>query len=131
MPEFSFSSIQQIPLAKMERGLACPVATLKLEPAEITRRLGVQFEITRDDLDELDAAVISSGSGRQFALVRHRHQPEPGTDILTNERSSNLGADLRDALRVLKFDPNELRWTHPGIDAKELRQVVSADHKES
>jgi predicted nucleotide-binding protein len=123
MPEFPFSSIQQIPLGKMERGLARPIATLKLEPSEITRRLGVEFETTRDDLDELDAAVICSGTGRQFALVRHRHQPGPGTDILTNERSPDLSADLRDALHVLQFDPKELRWMHPGIEVKELQQV--------
>jgi DNA-directed RNA polymerase specialized sigma24 family protein len=120
MPKSLHSGIQQIPLSQMERGLAQPVATIDLEPAEISSRLGVQFENSRDDLDELEAAVVCGKSGRQFALVRHLHQPNDGTDILTNERSRNLTDDLREILRVLQLSIHELRWTHPDIRAKEL-----------
>jgi hypothetical protein len=108
----------------MERGLTRPVATLNLEPADISSRLGVRFESVRDDLDDLEAAVICGESGRQFALVRHRHQPEAGTDILTNERSRNLAADLREILRVLQFGIHELRWIHSAIRAKDLESAA-------
>jgi hypothetical protein len=123
MAKYAFRSIQQIPLEEMEQGLARPMATLSLEPAEITSRAGLRFETAQDDLDELEAAVFRSDSGRQFALVRHRHQPESGTDILTSERSCDLSADLSDALQTLKFEPGELRWTHPDVNVSELRQV--------
>src|SRR6267142_1333110 len=123
MPKHAFPLIQQIPLEQMERGLARPVATLKLEPGEIASRVGLRFEIAQDDLDELEAAVFRTDTGRQFALVRHRHQPESGTDILINERSEDLSADLRDALQILGFEPRELRWTHPKINVNELRQI--------
>jgi hypothetical protein len=130
MPKSFHSDIQQIPLHQMERGLAQPVATLNLEPAEISSRLGVKFETTRDDLDDLDAAVIQSAGGRQFALVRHRHQPQAGTDILTSERSRDLGADLRDALGILRFGVGDLCWTHPtistgGIKSKEAAKIAA------
>lgn len=120
MPKSSTPSLHQIPLNQMERGLALPVATLRLEPAEITNRLGFKFETARDDLDDLEAAAFSGPSGNQFALVRHRHQPNPGTDILINEKLVDLSAALRDALKALRFEPRELRWMHPAIKTSEL-----------
>jgi hypothetical protein len=120
MPKSSVPSLHQIPLNQMERGLALPVATLRFEPAEITNRLGFKFETARDDLDELEAVAFSGPSGNQFALVRHRHQPNPGTDILVNEKLVDLSAALRDALKALRFEPRELRWMHPAIKISEL-----------
>ena len=122
MPKYLFRSIQQIPLEQMERGLARPVATLRLEPAEITSRSGLTFETAHDDLDELQAAVFRIATGQEFALVRHRHQPRPGTDILINEKSRDLSAALRDALQGLQFEPRELRWTHPKVEVTKLKQ---------
>ena len=122
MPSYRSRSIEQIPLEQMERGLVRPIATLRLEPAEITSRVGLKFEFAHDDLDELEAAVFRAPGGRQFALVRHRHQPNAGTDILINEKSRNLSAALSDALQILHFEPRELRWTHPKIDVTELRK---------
>jgi hypothetical protein len=106
-------SIEQVPLAKTERGLARAVARLGLEPAEITDRVGLQFENARDDLDDLEAAVFRAQSGKQFALIRHRHQPHPGTDILIDEQLPDLAAALHEALQALKFKSQDLTWTHP------------------
>ena len=99
----------------MERGLARPVATLRLEPAQIAKRVGLTFESARDDLDDLEAAVFKASTGRQIALVRHRHQPNRGTDILINERSRNLTAAVRDALQALNLTPHDLQWTSPTV----------------
>src|SRR6267142_1631836 len=52
----------QLPLT-MTRGLAKPVARIRLEPSEISARLGIEFETAADDLDRLQAAVLRSGSG--------------------------------------------------------------------
>jgi hypothetical protein len=120
MAKSSIPFRHQIPLNKMERGLALPVATLRFEPAEIADRLGFKFETARDDLDELEAVAFSGPNGSQFALVRHRYQPNPGTDILVNEKLVDLSAALRDALKALRFEPRELRWTHPAIKISEL-----------
>jgi hypothetical protein len=107
------ASIEQVPLGKMEHGLARAVARLKLEPAEITNLVGLHFEKGKDDLDDLEAAVFRAQSGKQFALIRHQHQPHPGTDILINERLLDLAAALREALQALRFKPRDLSWTHP------------------
>lgn len=106
-------SIEQVPLAKMEHGLARAVARLRLEPAEITDRVRLHFEKGQDDLDDLEVAVFRAQSGKQFALIRHRHQPYPGTDILINERRHDLAAALQEALQALQFKPQDLSWTHP------------------
>src|SRR5258708_11382493 len=104
MPNSSIPSLHQIPLNPMERGLALPVATLRFEPAEITNRLGFKFETARDALDELEAVAFTGPSGNQFALVRHRHQPDPGTAILVNVRLVDLSAHLPAPLKPLPFD---------------------------
>jgi hypothetical protein len=113
---------EQLPLGEMEAGLARPIATTRIEPAEISRRLGIMFESARDDLDELQAALIRGPSGRQFALVRHLHQPAPGTDILTNENSDNCAHDLWESLAVLRMTLDDLGWVHP--DAAEIYEKV-------
>lgn len=129
MPKYLSRTIQQIPLEQMARGLARPVATLILEPAEITSRSGLTFEAAHDDLDELQAAVFRVATGQEFALVRHRHQPQPGTDILINETSRDLGAALRDALQGLQLEPRELRWTHPKIEVTKLKRSPDVGNK--
>jgi hypothetical protein len=129
MPKYLSRTIQQIPLEQMKRGLARPVATLRFEPAEITSRSGLTFETAHDDLDELQAAVFRDATGQEFALVRHLRQPTPGTDILINEKSRDLGAALRDALHGLQFEPRELRWTHPKIEVAKLKRSSDVRHK--
>ena len=120
MPKHSVPSFQQIPLQQMERGLARPVATLRLEPAEISKRVGLKFETAKDDLDDLEAALFKARTGRQIALVRHRHQPNRGTDILINERSRDLNAAVRDALQALNFEAHDLQWTNPKVRLRSL-----------
>ena len=99
----------------MHHGLAKPIARLRWSLREITERLGITFETIHDDLDELQAALIAGVSSRQFALVRHRHQPNPGTDILTGERSTDFTSDLAEVLHLLGFDSGALRWIHPDV----------------
>jgi hypothetical protein len=104
----------------MEAGLVNPIATTRIEPGEISRRLGIRFESAKDDLDTVSAALIRGPSGRQFALVRHEHQPAPGTDILTNENSRNFARDLQESLAVLQMTVDDLGWVHPGAIGIEM-----------
>src|SRR5262249_45620975 len=92
--------IDQLPLTET-RGLTKPVATIRLEPSDISTRLGIEFDTAADDLDRLQAAVLRSASGLRFALVRHQHQPKPGTDIVIDEKSDDSTENLREALEVL------------------------------
>jgi hypothetical protein len=107
--------IEQIPLRKITRGLAKPIATIRLEPKEISKRFGITFESAKDDLDELEVALLQTDSGQQFALVRHQHQPNHGTDILTTEYSPDLEKDLSEAVRLLRLDRKDVGWMHPTL----------------
>jgi hypothetical protein len=70
----------------------------------------------------LQIASFSTEAGRQFSLVRHQHQPLPGTDILTHEKSTTLTEDLLDALSALRLKSDDLIWKHPDIDAASLSE---------
>jgi len=122
MPRLEATMFDQIPLRDMERGLAKPIATVGMEPNEISKKSGLQFESAEDDLDRLEAALIHSKSGRQYALVRHEHQPGPGTDILTNEHSPRLTDDLLEVLQLLRIQLEDLTWIHPDIGVDRIRR---------
>jgi hypothetical protein len=105
--------IEQVPLREVKGGLAQTIATIKLEPDQLSERYGIQFEESEDDLDRLVAALIRAPSGQTFALVRHQHQPNPGTDILTDEHSPDLKKDVADAVRHLRLSRADVKWLHP------------------
>ena len=109
--------LDQLPLTEMKRGLVKPIATVQWEPQDFSKKLGISFQVTQDDLDEVQAALIRATSRREFALVRHRDQPDRGTDILTAEDSEDLSRDLREALQVLRISLDDLIWIHPRIES--------------
>jgi hypothetical protein len=110
------TEFRQIARHEMQRGLAKPIALLRLEPAEISREYGITFEPDRDDLDALLAAAIESPTGRQFGFSRHEHSPTRGTVLLTHEQSPDFKADLLEALGLLRLRRQDLTWVHPDID---------------
>jgi hypothetical protein len=124
MSRATSSLFEQLPLDEMEMGLVVPIATTLVEPAEISQRLGITFESGRDDLDALEAALLRTPSGRQFALVRHQHQPASGTDILTNEKSGDFAQDLKESLAMLRMTRKDLGWVHPdAVEDHRIRRV--------
>jgi hypothetical protein len=110
--------------------LACltkSVAVLRLKPEELSERIGIPFQAGHDDLDILDWARVIGLSGRPYALVRHRHSPEPGTQIVVPYDSGDLWADVLDVLSGLNLSERDLAWTSqeavPGRQAKSTRAV--------
>jgi len=95
--------------------MAKPIAVLNMEPSEITSKLGIVFETTRDDLDYLKAALVKVESGNQYAFVRHLHAPNTGTDILMNEKRSDIMAALDEVLHALELTSEDLKWIHPDV----------------
>jgi len=94
------------PLARLTKS----VAVLRLNPDELSERIGVPFRAAHDDLDLLDWARVIGLSGRPFALVRHRHAPEPGTQIVIPYDSSDPWADVLDVLSGLDLSERDLVW---------------------
>ena len=119
--------IEQIPLREITRGLAKPIATIRLEPKDISKRFGITFESAKDDLDELEVALLQTDSGQQFALVRHQHQPNQGTDILTTEHSPDLEKDLSEAVRLLRLDRKDVGWMHPTLKGLAFKARMPKD----
>ena len=109
------SAFRQIPVREARRGLGKSIAVLRLEPAELSERLPIIFESGKDELDELLGAAIESFSGRQFGLLRYRHAPGAGTELVINERSVDCEDELREALSLLHLEAGDLTWVHPDI----------------
>src|SRR5688572_8676212 len=88
------------------------IGVLRSEPEQLARGLRLKFRDAHDDLDALRIARIRVADGRTFALVRHRHSPEPGTQIVMTTPSTDLWADIAAVLRRLQLEPNDLVWRH-------------------
>ena len=118
------NNFKQLPVEAMQNGLAKPIARVAIEPNEISEKTGIRFTSLRDDLDDLDAALITGASGKQLAFVRHKNQPKTGTDILINEHSEDPTADLIESIDILKIAPEDVVWTHPEVDRRRLESTA-------
>jgi len=107
------------PLASLTKS----VAVLRLGPEELSERIGIRFQVAHDDLDMLDWARVIGLSGRPYALVRHRHAPEPGTQIVAPYDSDDPWADVLDVLRGLNLSEGDLVGTSQ--EAAPRRQTES------
>src|SRR6266545_947458 len=96
-------------------GRSHPIAALRLTPAELTRRLRVEFEEMEVDLARSKVAIVKSPSEHRFALVRYIHNPSKGTEIWARSGLSDMNADLREVLSILNLGLDDLAWTHPRI----------------
>lgn len=86
------------------------VAVIRLNPGELSQRVGLQFQVAYDDLDVLDWAPVIGLSGKSFALLRHRHASEPGTQIVVPYDSGDPWADVLDVLGGLNLSEGDLVW---------------------
>lgn len=96
-------SLSQIDPAKRAGSLR-PIATLAVEPEEFQSRFGISFEEVSTNLGEGLAALLQTGSGEQFMLLRHLTSPEPGTAVMADENSPDPSADLRTFLDELPLE---------------------------
>jgi hypothetical protein len=101
------------------------IGVLRSEPDQLARGLGLKFRDAHDDLDAIRIARIRIADGRTFALMRHRHAPEPGTQIVMTTPSTNLWGDITAVLRRLQLKLNDLSWRHPAATPREGTGVSS------
>lgn len=90
-----------------------PIAVLRAEPDQFANALRVTFRTAYDDLDWIRIARIRTADGRSFALVRHRHAPQAGTEIVATAPSTRPWADILAVLERLKLTEKDLVWRHP------------------
>ena len=118
----------QVRWRDLDRRIGTVIAVLGLEPHEITDRLQITFEESEDDLDQLVAAAVRIGP-RQYALVRHKHHPAPGTEVLTSCDSTSYAEDLHELLQELHLPESALTWTHPSIRKGQSQPVECVSSK--
>ncbi len=106
--------LRQQPIGPWPIGLSCVAATVRLEPEELTERLGIEFAESHDELDQLKAAIVELQSERRVAFVRHLGCPEPGTEIWVEEGSLQEHP-LDGVFADLSLDSGDVLWKKPGI----------------
>src|SRR5262249_35929571 len=74
------------------------------------------FKTAFDDLDALEWAEIVGARGR-YALVRHTHAPQSGTEVFISARSTAPRQDLMDVLATLGLSRSDIVWMHSDIGA--------------
>ncbi len=87
------------------------VAMLRQDPEQLKKFAGVAFRTGHDDLDALEWAQVVGLSGKRYALVRHLHSPQSGTEIVTSASSLDPSADVSDVLKALALSERDLVWT--------------------
>ena len=102
------------------------IGVLRSEPDQLARCLGLKFRDAHDDLDAIRIARIRIADGRTFALVRHRHAPEPGTQIVMTTPSTDLWGDITAVLLRLQLKLNDLSWRHPAAKPRENARVATS-----
>ncbi|MEX1257880.1 MAG: hypothetical protein WEG36_09695 [Gemmatimonadota bacterium] len=103
-----------------------PIATITLEPEELARKTGIEFEPSHDDLDETLEAAIQAQSGRVFGLVRHVNSPVPGTEIYWQVSKGRVPLAIHDALEALEVSADAVDWVKPSAFFRLSRLYFSA-----
>lgn len=98
----------QIPLEQGAPGASKSLALLKPGPAELSRRTGIRFDETEDDLDKMKLAIVKTRSGRAFVLLRYCNEPAPGTHVLAKSKKSEAGTFVADLLHGLGLRPEDV-----------------------
>ena len=106
---------RQIPISELVRGFDWPVALLAERPEDFSRVLSLNFERSRDDLDDLEGAALVSDRGVVFCLRYYLNAPIKGTEVVINEATKDATFDLDEAIRVLEEIGPNIMWRHPGI----------------
>ena len=104
--------VRQIAPYRWPSGDNRPIATLALDPAELTARYGLVFEEGWDNLDYLQRAAIELADGSQAWLMRHRGDRSPGTVVYV-DAAADFGRARNLVLQALELTPAAFIWVAP------------------
>ena len=106
--------VTQLHLGDAEKGLCMVGCYMRIMPSELSRRTGIKFENSQDDLDYLEAALILNGNGKQFGLMRYLRSPRHDyTALLINEGTQDVTGDVNHGLEALGIQSREIISFHP------------------
>jgi hypothetical protein len=98
-------------------GIDKPIAVLRADPAELSRRYKVRFSLGQDDLDEFHEAGLKLKSGRQILLMRYQRSPGPGTTVSVDRLDDATDA-LRELRETLQLRSREISWVSDDVAEK-------------
>jgi hypothetical protein len=98
-------------------GIDKPIAVLRADPAELSRRYKVRFSPGQDDLDEFHEAGLKLKSGRQVLLMRYQRSPGPGTTVSVDRLDDATDA-LRELRETLQLRRREIAWVSNDVVEK-------------
>jgi hypothetical protein len=101
------SHFNQIDEAQRTESLR-PIGVIALGPEALAERYGLAFEA--DEHDGSTAALVQTDRGQQYMLLHHFESPDPGTEVLASERSTEPERDLEDLLQALGIDAGLVTW---------------------
>ena len=119
-PASSAAARAQITAHDWPKGLSQPVAMLSMEPDQLQRSLGITFEESFDGLDYTKVAILRLDSGAPVALVRHRNNPSPGTEVWIDVRAGEPALTLDHLFSHFRLEPEGIRWAHPSCRQPKL-----------
>jgi len=103
---------KQLHLGDMEFGLAKELAVFSLSPQALSELRGIRFELTKDDLDYVYAALLATEDDQQFALRSYLRGPHSDkTELVGNECSMQPQADLKKFLAALQIPDEVILWS--------------------
>jgi hypothetical protein len=86
-----------------------------LKPVAIRSKFGIDFKKAQDDeLGQFDWSVIEIGKGQQFGFRRFSAIQSQGTEVLIDERTSDLAKALREFQDALEISKSEFTWINQG-----------------
>lgn len=85
-----------------------PIGVISLEPDALAEHYGLTFQA--DEQDGSTAAMLVTGDGQQYMLLRHFDDPEPGTEVLASDTSTEPERDLEGLLEALDIQPDQVTW---------------------
>lgn len=107
-------SFKQLESEQAELGLIHIGGYLALSPSQLHTRLGIEFKREKDDMGEMEVALIESCEGRQFGLFRYLDSPKVDhTAIMIHKDCEDVNLVLNDVMlslgigsdEFLSFDP--------------------------
>lgn len=99
-----------------------PIGVISLEPDALAECYGLTFQ--PDEHDGSTAALLVTGDGQEYMLLRHFDDPQPGTEVLASDRSTEPERDLEGLLDALEIRPDHVTWRLSREDALAARRQL-------
>jgi len=115
----------QVTGGRWPSGIDKPIAVLRAEPAELSKRYGLRFTAGSDDFDEFQEAALKLRSGRPVLLYRYSRSPSPGTTVTIDDGDRAREA-LKEFAAAFRLEQRAITWVSDEVSGEEAAVVSAA-----